>query len=162
MSSGKKIHVQIGQVHTGEPGDVLTAILGSCVGVGFIHRDRDICGLAHCLLSSKGAVVTDKIDARHVDQAIASLKSLMAIEDDERRRVQVILCGGANMSLPEDTDPKRLVGTTNADFARKAIKAAGFRLSHDDLGGVYGRQVTIDCSTREFTIATFPRVGAAE
>ena len=158
MDSPKKVHVQIGQVHTGQPGEILTAILGSCVGIGFINRDRNICGLAHCLLSSTGQV-TNKIDARHVDQAILSLKSLMDIDDDERRRVQVVLCGGANMSLPEDTDPKRLVGTTNAKFARKAIKAAGFRLSHEDLGGVLGRQVTIDCATRQHLIAKIPRLG---
>ncbi|KMW56218.1 Chemotaxis protein CheD [Candidatus Rhodobacter oscarellae] len=161
MERAKKIHVQIGQVHTGQPGDILTAILGSCVGVMFIHRDKNICGLAHCLLASKGDV-TEKIGARHVDQAIVSLLSLMEVEDSERRRLQVVLCGGANMSLPADTDPKRLVGTTNAEFARKAIKAAGLRLTHEDLGGVLGRQVSIDCATREYTIATIPRLGTKE
>ncbi|MEM9099411.1 MAG: chemotaxis protein CheD [Pseudomonadota bacterium] len=161
MERSEKIHVQIGQVKTGREGQSLNAILGSCVGIGFLHRDRRIFGLAHCLLAQSGTRAPSKSDlgGRHVDQAIRSLEALMKISDEERRRVRVFLCGGANMSLPPDTDPKRLVGTTNAEFARKAIREAGFRLSHHDLGGMLGRQVTIDCTSGEYAITEIPRLG---
>ena len=63
------------------------------------------------------------------------------------------------MTMPEGTDPKRLVGSVNADFALKAVKEAGFRIQHDDLGGTSGRQVTINCDDGTYSIASIPRLG---
>lgn len=158
MSRPEKLHVQIGQVKTGGPGQSLHAILGSCVGIGFLHTPRQIYGLAHCLLSNSGKSENTELTGRHVDSAISSLATMMEIQPEERRKVHVILAGGANMTMPEGTDPKRLVGSTNASFALKAIKAAGFRVRHDDLGGMVGRQVTIRCDDGSYSIDLIPRM----
>lgn len=158
MSAPESLPVQIGQVKIGREGQELNAILGSCIGIGFLHKDRGVYGLAHALLA-KSDGPTAKGDGRHVDQAIESLLKMMEIRDDERRKVRVFLCGGANMTKPVGTDPKRLVGSSNASFAKKAVKAAGMRVSHEDMGGENGRRVTIDCSSGEFEIATIPRLG---
>ncbi len=154
----QKLHVTIGQVKVGRSGQSLQALLGSCIGIGFLFPQRGIYGLAHCLLSkSKGT--TDEITGRHVDSAIASLTSLMDLTPPDRRKLRVFLAGGANMTMPEDTDPARLVGSTNANFAKRAVKEAGFRIQHDDLGGVLGRQVNINCDDGTYTISTIPRLG---
>ncbi len=154
----EKLHVTIGQVKIGRAGQSLQAILGSCVGIGFMFPQRGVYGLAHCLLSNSGGK-TDEITGRHVDSAIASLASLMELTPPDRRKLRVFLAGGANMTMPADTDPSRLVGSTNANFAKKAIKAAGFRIQHDDLGGLFGRQVNINCDDGTYTISTIPRLG---
>lgn len=169
---GTERHVRIGQVKIGRPGQSLTAILGSCVGIGFLHRKRQIYGLSHCLLSNSETdgrttrgkpprrVRPDGVgNGRHVDEAIQSLLAMMEIEDSEKRDLRVILAGGANMSLPADTPPEKLVGSVNAKFARKAIRAAGLRLLEDDLGGTNGRKISIDCTTGEYLIADIPRLG---
>lgn len=155
----EKLHVTIGKVKVGRPGQSLNAILGSCVGIGFLFLERGVYGLAHCLLSKSNASV-DELSGRHVDSAISSLATMMALTPADRRKVAVILAGGANMTLPDVTDPKRLVGRTNADFALKALKESGFRVRHDDLGGTLGRQVTINCDDGTFDIATIPRLGS--
>lgn len=154
----EKLHVTIGQVKTGKPGQSLNAILGSCVGVGFLFAERKLYGLAHCLLS-KSKTEAKELTGRHVDSAIASLTSMMNITSSDRKKVRVFLAGGANMTMPKDTDPKRLVGSVNASFALKAVKEAGFRIQHDDLGGFYGRQVTIDCDEGTYKISQIPRLG---
>lgn len=154
----EKLHVTIGQVKTGRKGQSLHAILGSCVGIGFLFEERGVYGLAHCLLS-KSKTTSAELTGRHVDSAISSLATMMELTPPDRRKIRVILAGGANMTMPENTDPKRLVGTTNADFALKAIKEAGFRVRHDDLGGTSGRQVTINCNDGTYTIAAIPRLG---
>jgi len=154
----EKLHVTIGQVKIGRAGQSLQAILGSCVGIGFMFPQRGIYGLAHCLLSNSGRK-TDEITGRHVDSAITSLSSLMELTPADRRKLRVFLAGGANMTMPVDTDPARLVGSTNANFAKKAVKAAGFRIQHDDLGGLHGRQVNINCDDGTYTISTIPRLG---
>ena len=150
--------VQIGQVKVGHEGQSLNAILGSCIGLGFLHPTEGVFGLAHALLA-KSAGASKKGDGRHVDQAIEALLHKMNVTDKNIRKVRVFLAGGANMTMPVGTDPKRLVGTANAEFARKAVRAAGLRLLHEDMGGEYGRRVTIDCTTGEYTINRIPRLG---
>ncbi len=157
--AGEKLHVTIGQVKVGRAGQSLQAILGSCVGIGFLFPQRGIYGLAHCLLS-QSKTKSDEISGRHVDSAIASLASLMDLTPPDRRKLRVFLAGGANMTMPANTDPSRLVGSTNANFAKKAVKDAGFRIQHDDLGGVLGRQVNINCDDGTYSISTIPRLGA--
>lgn len=157
MTTGAKIHVQIGEVKTGGPGQVLTSILGSCIGLGFLYPARGICGLAHCLLSDSGTV-SDQIGGRHVDQAVRSLVSLMEIGPQDYRNIKVVIVGGANMTMPPDTDPERLVGTINSGSAYKAVRRLGLRNIFEDTGGVLGRQVTIDCTTGEFDVVQIPRL----
>jgi chemotaxis protein CheD len=83
----------------------------------------------------------------------------MDVTDQERRKLKVFIAGGANMTMPVGTAPKRLVGTVNADFTRKALKEAGLRLQKDDTGGHRGRRVVIDCTTGDYTINTIRRLG---
>lgn len=169
-----ELHVRIGQVKVGRPGQVLTAILGSCIGIGFFLPQRQIYGLAHCLLSKSAATAagapaaTPKRvredgqvvgDGRHVDKAIQSLLSMMDIQEDEHKKLRVVLAGGANMSMPLDTPPAQLVGSVNAKFARQAIRGARLRLLDDDLGGLNGRRISIDCDSGEYEIHHIPRLG---
>ena len=154
----EKLHVTIGQVKVGRAGQSLHAILGSCIGIGFLFAERGVYGLSHCLLSKGNAILTES-PGRHVDSAIRTLSEMMDLTPADRRKIRVILAGGANMTMPEGTDPKRLVGSINADFALKEIKNAGFRVLHDDLGGTTGRQVTINCDDGAYSIAAIPRLG---
>lgn len=157
MSEIEHIPVQIGEVKVGREGQSLNAILGSCIGVGFLHPNEGVFGLAHVLLA-KSSEEDCKGEGRNVDDAVESLLRKMAVKDDQRRRLQVFIAGGANMTQPADTDPRRLVGTVNANYARKALKKARLRLVHDDTGGMCGRRVTLDCSAGEFSVAQIPRL----
>lgn len=94
-----------------------------------------------------------------MDEAIASLKSMMNLSPFDRKKPQVILAGGANMTMPADTDPSRLVGSINSEFALRAVREAGFRILFEDVGGTCGKQVTIDCTTGTYTISEIPRLG---
>ncbi len=160
MTGLESLPVQIGQVKIGRAGQSLNAILGSCIGLGFLHPTMGIYGLAHALLAQSTGPST-KGDGRHVDHAINALLTQMNVSGKAKRKVQVFLAGGANMTLPAGTDPSRLVGQINADYARKAVREAGLRVFHDDTGGVLGRRVTIDCTSGEFNIASIPRLGKA-
>lgn len=160
MTDANSIPVHIGEVKIGRAGQSLNAILGSCIGLGFLYPDAGVYGLAHALLA-KSTGPKEKGDGRHVDHAIESLLAQMEVPDNARRRVRVFLAGGANMTLPPGTDRKRLVGSTNADFARKALKEARMRIIHDDTGGDQGRRVTINCTTGEFSVTSIPRLGGA-
>ena len=157
-TSCNEIHAQIGDVKIGREGDVLHALLGSCIGIGFLHRDEGIYGLAHCLLS-KAPKITNDISGRHVDQAIHSLIKLLRVTPENRRRVHVFIAGGGNMTMSPDAPGERLVGNVNSEFAKKTLRKYRLRLLHEDVGGCNARKVTIDCTTGDFTIKTIPRIG---
>lgn len=158
MSEPQKIHVQIGQVKVGREGQSLTAILGSCIGLGLLYPKEGVYGLAHCLLS-KSNKTTDEITGRYVDQAIQSLQSLMSVSKNDLRKLEAIVVGGANMTMPEGTDPSRLVGSINARFAYRALREFGLRNIYENVGGMQGRQVTIDCTNGMYTVTSIPRLG---
>ncbi len=160
MTVAEKIHVQIGQVKIGHAGQTLNAILGSCIGLGLLSPKTGVYGLAHCLLS-KSKTTTDEISGRHVDQALRSLQTLMDIPQKDLRRLQAIVVGGANMTMPEGTAPERLVGSINARFAYSALRELGLRNIHQDVGGLLGRQVTINCTTGDFSVVAIPRLGTS-
>lgn len=74
-------------------GEIMKAILGSCVGIGMIWKSKGVCGLAHCLLPECPAP-TFEIGARYVDQAFRSLIAMMKIRSDDLDSVHVVLVGG--------------------------------------------------------------------
>ena len=160
MTPANEHHAQIGQVKIGRPGEYLHALLGSCIGIGVLHPDEQIYGLAHCLLSESPEPIK-KIGARHVDQAVYSLMKLMDIHEENRRRVNVFIAGGGNMTQAEGESSSRLVGSVNSEFAKKLLRQKRLRLIHEEVGGCNARKVIIDCSTGEYEIKNIPRLGSA-
>lgn len=160
MTPANELHAQIGQVKIGRPGEYLHALLGSCIGIGVLHRDDEVYGLAHCLLSRSPDPIK-KIGARHIDQAVFSLMKLMDIDEENRRRVNVFIAGGGNMTRAADAASDELVGCVNSDFARQLLRQKRLRLIHEDVGGCNARKVIIDCTTGEFEINSIPRLGVA-
>ncbi|MBK7889573.1 MAG: chemotaxis protein CheD [Bdellovibrionales bacterium] len=86
----KEINVHIGEVKIAKNGEILKAILGSCVAIGILWEKRGVCGLAHCLLA-ENPEKTFAIGGRFVDQAIPSLLALMKIRLENFGEIEVIL-----------------------------------------------------------------------
>ena len=157
MNKDRHIHVKIGEVKIGGPGETLTAIVGSCIGLGFLNSEVGQFGLAHCLLSNSNTSST-KIGGRYVDQAIRSMFTLMELSSKDLVGIQAIIIGGANMTMPIGTDPSKLVGEVNAKFAYSELRRIGVRNIYQEVGGTQGRHVTIDCSTGQFNTLAIPRL----
>ena len=152
----KVINAHIGDVKTGKNNDTLQALLGSCIGVGMLWHKKGLYGLAHCLLPNAPQKTFD-IDGRYVDQAISSLLALMHVHKDDYFEIEVIVAGGGNMTLPEDTPPESLVGTLNANSAYKMLKELKLKIVFSDTGGMVGRKIFIDCSSGKYEIRNIPR-----
>lgn len=147
MSVQKELHVNIGEVKVGRKGDVLKTTLGSCVGIAFLWNEKEMYGLAHCLLPESEATHHLSLGAKYVTQAIPSLIALMKIKNEiEKKQIDVFLIGGANM-MEQLIQSHSHIGIMNVDTARKLLKENGFKIKCEDIGGNYGRHVVIDCST---------------
>ncbi len=153
----KEINVHIGEVKIAKNGETLKAILGSCVGIGFLWKERKICGLAHCLLA-EAPTRTFAISGRYVDQAIPSLLALMKIRPENYPEIEIIVAGGGNMTQPGALDIDELVGSHNFAIAQKELKNRGLKITKLDRAKEEGRKITIDSQLCTYVIEEIPRL----
>ncbi|MCD2518444.1 chemotaxis protein CheD [Massilia sp. G4R7] len=145
-------HVYSGQMRVGAGEDVLTALLGSCVGIGIIWRARGRCGLAHCFLPD--SVDTAGSGARYVSAAIPGLLAAMGVRREHYGEVEVVVAGGAHMLRTHGADHQ--VGRRNIAAAREHLASRGLNVAFQDVGGSRGRRISIDCERQTFEVV---RVG---
>ncbi|MBW3509582.1 chemotaxis protein CheD [Janthinobacterium sp. NKUCC06_STL] len=142
-------HVGMGQLSVGTHGEQLQALLGSCIGIGFIWKNGPCCGLAHCLLpEAPGA--DSGLGARYVSQAVPSLLRLMGVRQADYADIEVVLAGGASMFGPRNG--RLQVGRQNAQAAQKYLDQCGLAVSFCALGGRHGRQLLIDCAHHSYAV----------
>lgn len=149
------IHVNIGEIKTGKNGDFLRATLGSCVGIAFMWKEKGIYGLAHCLLPSAPEFYVGT-GARYVTQAIPSLIAMMKIDKIKYKNIEVVLIGGGDMMAQLSCKNNDRVGQLNIESARTNLKKIGFHIFKEEVGGVVGRQVYIDCTAGSIEIVNLP------
>lgn len=155
----KTVNVHIGEIKIAKNGEVLKTILGSCVGIGFIWKKKNLCGLAHCLLPET-PIKTFAIGGRYVDQAIPSLIALMKIREENISEIEVVLAGGGNMtSAAEKAD--ELVGSYNIKTALRELQQRGFRIQQSRIGGNEGRKMTIFAADGTYLVESIPRIAVA-
>ena len=142
-------HVGMGQLSVGTHGEQLQALLGSCIGIGFIWKNGPCCGLAHCLLP-EAPCADSSLGARYVSQAVPSLLRLMGVRQADYADIEVVLAGGASMFGPRNG--RLQVGRQNAQAAQKYLDQCGLSVSFCALGGRHGRQLLIDCAHHSYAV----------
>ncbi|MGK5026045.1 chemotaxis protein CheD [Janthinobacterium sp. RB2R34] len=141
--------VGMGQLSVGAHDDQLQALLGSCIGIGFIWKKGDRCGLAHCLLPEAPGPDAS-LGARYVSQAVPSLLRLMGACMADYGDIEVVLAGGANMF--GNCNSRLQVGKQNMAAAQKYLDRCGLQVGFCALGGQHGRQLLIDCARHSFAV----------
>ncbi len=155
--SQKIINVCIGEVKIAKKGEILKAILGSCVGIAFIWKKNKICGLAHCLLANSPKK-SYKINGRFVDQAIPSLIALMKIKLEDFDDIEIIVAGGGNMTRPNEKNRNILVGFQNFSAVLAECKKRGLKPNQLYKGENEGRKIIIDSLSCSYSIENIPRL----
>lgn len=146
-------HVWTGQLQVGSGDDVLSALLGSCVGIGMIWRAGGRCGLAHCLLPEAlayGGGADDLDGARYVSAAVPRLLHALGVRREQYGQVEVVLAGGASMlDALRGADG---VGRRNVAAAQAQLALRGLRVVHLDVGGRQGRRLNIECAGHAYSV----------
>lgn len=157
MKENQILNVHIGEIKIAKNGETLKAILGSCVGIGFMWKKKGICGLAHCLLP-ENPERSFSISGRYVDQAIASLFAMMKIGPKDIEEIEVLFVGGGNMTNPDTIDNSNLIGSQNFLIAERELKRKGMNIVFYEHADCQGRKITIDSSTCSYRIEVIPRL----
>lgn len=148
QSLNQMSYVLSGQMQVGEGAQVLTALLGSCVGIGMIWRRQRRCGLAHCFLPEGMEAGEDS--ARYVTAAIPKLLARLGVRREQYDEVDVVIAGGARMLNLRSADGT--VGTRNIEAARSQLSLRGLQVMFQDVGGSHGRRLSIDCERQTFSV----------
>jgi len=141
-------HVLTGELQVGHGEQVLTALLGSCVGIGMIWRRERRCGLAHCFLPE--GVETGVQSARYVSAAVPRLLAALGVRREQYGEVDVVIAGGARMLNLRTHDGA--VGVRNIAAVRSQISLRGLQVAFQDVGGSQGRRLSIDCDRQTFSV----------
>lgn len=153
----KVLDVHIGQVKIAKNGELLKAILGSCVGIGVLWKKKGICGLAHCLLP-ESPTPSFEIGGRFVDQAIRSLIALMKIKPEDLDSISVVIVGGGNMTSPGVADSSELVGANNFKMAIREAKKHNLNVIYSESGGEEGRKIFVNSADFTYRVEKIPRI----
>ena len=146
-------YVMSGQMQVGHGEQVLTALLGSCVGIGMIWRSQRRCGLAHCFLPE--GVEAGEQSARYVTAAVPKLLAALGVRREQYDEVDVVIAGGARMLNLRSADGA--VGSRNIEAARSQLSARGLQVMFQDVGGSQGRRLSIDCDRQTFSVVRIAR-----
>ena len=150
-------YVLSGQMQVGQGDQVLTALLGSCVGIGMIWRREQRCGLAHCFLPDGAEAGAHS--ARYVTAAVPRLLALLGVRREQYDEVDVVIAGGARMLNLRTGDGA--VGNRNIEAARAQLSLRGLQVMFQDVGGSHGRRLSIDCERQTFSVVRIVRESEA-
>ena len=123
---------------TSNTDEVLVTVLGSCVCACIRDPIAGVGGMNHFMLAQnrEGAWGKDLRSARFGNFAMEKLLNELTKKGGIRERMEVKVFGGGNV-----TDTKNAIGTENADFVLRYLKAEGLRCAAQDLGGVLPRRI---------------------
>ncbi|MBL8826711.1 MAG: chemotaxis protein CheD [Planctomycetaceae bacterium] len=145
--AGSTISVGMSQAALGRPGDTLTTVLGSCLGVFMYCTRWRVSALAHVVLPSSRGHVPNA--AKYADTAIPLLIQMMRREEPQAQRFAAKIMGGANMF--NTTGPLQ-IGDENVRAVLEQLKQHDVTLIAQCVGGNKGRRVKIDCQTSQVLV----------
>lgn len=133
------------------PQKLMTAGLGSCVGVCVYDQKSKIGGLAHIMLpnSSQTKVVHNR--AKYADTGILLLIEKMQELGAIKARMQAKIAGGAQMF---GTSTMMRIGERNADEVKKILLDQKIPVLANDTGGNFGRTIIFNPDNGELYIKT--------
>ena len=152
---GKIIQVGMADFKLAQPPDTLmTAGLGSCIGICILDEATRIACMSHIMLPSSQEAENPGNQAKYADTAIiAALAALKAMGANTNRLVAKI-AGGAQMFQFIGENDILKIGERNALAVESNLEKHKIRLLNKDIGGHSGRTITFDPATGDLHIRT--------
>lgn len=136
-----------------EPDKLMTAGLGSCIGICIYDINKKIGSLAHIMLpSSVQAKRPNK--AKYADTAIVQVIEELNKKGSKTPRLVAKIAGGAQMFKFSGDSNILKIGERNAAAVIENLDKHKIRLLAKDVGGNYGRTITFDIATGALKIRT--------
>jgi chemotaxis protein CheD len=139
-----RVFVAAGAIAVGSRSAVLTTLgLGSCVAVAIDDPVAAIGGLSHIFLPAPPTTAREFLPARYVTTAVPLLVERLVASGARRSRLRARMAGGAVMFPELLSSGIAALGPRNADAAREMLAEMKIPLLGEDVGGNYGRSVSL-------------------
>ena len=135
------------------PDILLTAGLGSCIGICIHDPLLKVGGMAHIMLPSASGSLGGN-PAKYADTALILLLKEIASMGANNSRLRAKIAGGAQMFSFPGKPPVLKIGERNAEAVEQELKKNGIPLLIADVGGSFGRTIHFDVGTGELRIRT--------
>jgi chemotaxis protein CheD len=142
-----EIFLQPGEYFVGDAGCRIRTLLGSCVSITLWHPQRQIGGMSHYLLATRGKRREGVFDGRYGDEALHLLLHDLQRAGVDARQCQAKVFGGGNMFPAIAKATAARVGKVNGEAAHQMLDACGIPIVSQCLYGVGHRQVVFDVAT---------------
>jgi chemotaxis protein CheD len=129
------IQIGAGGFHISRGGEMLTAVLGSCVSACIRDPEAKIGGMNHFLLPGDGPEAAPD-ELRYGAFLMECLIDALLKAGAKRERLEIKLFGGGNV-----TDHSLLIGSHNARFARDFLARRGLKVVAEDMEGETPRRI---------------------
>lgn len=149
------IHVGMADLRVGKaPCKLISAGLGSCVGICLFDAVSKVGGLAHIMLPSSLQARNKDNRAKFADTALPDLIVAMVKIGAKRHRLVAKIAGGAQMfAFPGATEVMR-IGERNVEAVIKALKKEKIPLLAQDVGGNFGRTIQLFTENGDLYVRT--------
>ncbi|MGE5417141.1 MAG: chemotaxis protein CheD [Acidobacteriota bacterium] len=136
------------------PDKLMTAGLGSCIGICLIDKSVKVAGLAHIMLPSSQLARNVQNKAKFADTAVGILIAEMEKMGCASARLIAKIAGGAQMfNFSGDSDIMR-IGERNARAVEETLKSMNIKLLANDTGGNFGRTIIFDPENGDLVVRT--------
>jgi chemotaxis protein CheD len=149
--------IQVGMADvkmTRAPDRLMTAGLGSCIGICIYDKYIKLASLAHIMLPSSVQAKNPENKAKFADTAIELVLAMMLKSGANRSRLQAKIAGGAQMFKFSGESDIMKIGERNAKAVEENLQKHRIPLLARDTGGNYGRTITLDPETGDLLVRT--------
>lgn len=137
------------------PDKLLTAGLGSCIGICLCDTGSRMGALAHIMLPSGGTSPNKSHNyAKFADTALEMVLQELHKSGISQHRLIAKIAGGAQMFKFLGENDIMKIGLRNAQAVEENLKKHKIRMIAKDVGGSVGRTIVFDPATGELLIKT--------
>jgi chemotaxis protein CheD len=135
------------------PDILLTAGLGSCIGICIHDPLLKVGGMAHIMLPTANGSAGGN-PAKYADTAMELLLKEISALGANNSRLRAKIAGGAQMFSFPGKPPVLKIGDRNAEAVELELKKYGIPLLSADVGGSFGRTIHFDVGTGDLRVRT--------
>ena len=135
------------------PDRLITAGLGSCIGICLLDKVAKVGGMDHIMLPSSERARSNQNRAKFADTAIEDMIALMVKMGSSPKRITAKIAGGAQMFNIGSSDVMK-IGERNAKAVVEVLGKNGIPILAQDTGGNFGRTIIFDTASGELLIRT--------
>lgn len=138
---------------TKTPNILMTAGLGSCIGICIHDPILKVGGMAHIMLPTANGHNAEN-PAKYADSAMEILIADILRLGAQKSRLRAKIAGGAQMFSFPGKPPVLKIGDRNAEAVTEGLARIGIPLIISDVGGSFGRTIHYDVGTGDLKIRT--------